>query len=153
MPAIFVIDRSTNTPSPLVQRLRRAGYHTLSLSDCRTTLETLQCVRPELVIVDVAAMGVESAAGLLRMLGRDCGGEGPAAVPVLVVGATAADQRALESVSDRGEILPAALSAPEDVLSHVRRYMGPERPLTTSTSTSGTKTLPDVRSPRVAKAP
>lgn len=117
MPAVFVIDRSATEPSPLVQGLIIAGYHTLCLADCHTALETLQCVRPDLIVIDVAAMSVDAAVGLLNVLGANV------VVPVLVVGATLSDCDALDGLLKRGEILPAMCSTPEDVVARVRRYV------------------------------
>lgn len=129
MPAVFVIDRSATEPSPLVQGLIIAGYHTLCLADCNTALETLQCVRPDLIVIDVAAMSVDAAVGLLHVLGASV--DAKAAVPVLVVGATLSDCRALGGLLKRGEILPAMRSTPEDVVARVRRYVDAMWPPTT----------------------
>jgi hypothetical protein len=49
-------------------------------------------------------------------------------VPVLMVGAKLSDYRQLGSVLNRGEILPAVYSTPDDVLSRVRRYVQPNGP-------------------------
>lgn len=128
MPVVFVIDRSANEPSPLVQRLIREGYHTLSLADCQTALETLRCIAPELIIVDVRARSRAAAEGLLDMLARDDGEAGALAVPVMIVGATMNDYRQLVRRLRDGEIVPAACSSPEDVVRRVGRYVAPSWP-------------------------
>lgn len=126
MPAVFVIDRSATEPSPLVQRLICEGYHVLCLADCRTALETLRCVRPALMLVDVAARSRAAAQGLLQILSRT--GIPRPRVPVMVVGATADDYRALVGLMADGEIVPGASSSPEEVARRVGRYLAPNWP-------------------------
>lgn len=126
MPAVFVIDRSATEPSPLVQRLICEGYHVLCLADCRTALETLRCVRPALMLVDVAARSRAAAQGLLKILARD-GGPRPS-VPVIVVGASVDDYRVLAGLMVDGEIVPRASSSPEEVARRVGRYVLPAWP-------------------------
>ena len=137
MPCIFVVDDSAKVPSRLVQRLMAAEYHVLCLADCRTALESLRCIRPDLVIVDVAARPCAAAEELLKLLNRDGGGgahgagggRGPrvARAPVIVVGATLEDQRVLSELLDDGEIVPAARSSPDEVVRRVGRLLAPER--------------------------
>ena len=127
MSAVFVIDHSSKDPSPLVQRLIARGYHTLCLSDCQTALETLRCVRPQLVIVDVAARSRAAAEGLLKVLARDSA-SAPAVVPLMIVGATPDDCRALAPLLMDGEIVPAACSSLEEVVRRVGRYEAPRWP-------------------------
>jgi DNA-binding NtrC family response regulator len=122
--AIFVIDASSNERSPLVQRLMRAGYLVLNLADCRTALEVLRCLLPDLVIVDVAAMGVRATVDMLTALDRDDDNDAHRpAVPVLVVGAKLSDYRKLAGRLRQGEIVPAACSTPDVVLEHVGRHV------------------------------
>ena len=123
MPAIFIIDGSSKEPSPLVQRLIRSGYHVLCLTGGKTAMETLRCIRPDLMIVDVAAMGIHAAVGTLRTLARTKAERSP--VPVLLIGAKPLDHPALDGLIERGEIIPARRSTPDDVLKSVRRYIRP----------------------------
>lgn len=127
MGVVFVLDRSDRAPSPLVQRLIGEGYHTLSLDDCQTALETLRCVVPELIIVDVRARSLAAAEGLLKALARR-DGSGPS-VPVMIVGATMDDYRVLAARLKSGEIVPAACASPDEVVRRVGRYSVPSWPV------------------------
>ena len=126
MPAVFVIDGSSKEPSPLVRRLIRARYHVLCLADCQTALEAMRCIRPNLMIIDVASVGVRAAAGTVNALTR--GGAERSPVPVLIVGAKVADQRELDVLLNDGEIVPATRSAQDLVLERVGSYLGPQWP-------------------------
>jgi DNA-binding NtrC family response regulator len=126
MPVLFVIDRSDDVPSKLVQRLLRDGFHTLSLADCHAALGTLRCLIPKLVIVDVRARSCAAAEGLLKLLaGRD---PDKPSVPVMVIGATMNDYRALAGQLKEGEIVPAACSSVEEIVRRVTRYIRPSWP-------------------------
>jgi hypothetical protein len=109
-----------------VQRLICDGYHVLCLADCRTALETLRCVRPALMLVDVAARSRAAAQGLLKILARD--GAPRPSVPVIVVGASVDDHRVLARLMADGEIVPRACSSPEEVARRVGRYVLPAWP-------------------------
>lgn len=128
MPAIFVIDRSAKEPSPLVRRLIRGGYHVLCLADCRTALEAMRCILPEMMIVDIASVGVRAAVGTVTALGRDDAKGRRPAVPVLIVGANPAERDDLKWLLHGAEVLPATRSSPDEVLEHVGRYFEPDWP-------------------------
>jgi hypothetical protein len=134
MPCIFVVDGSGKVPSRLVQRLMAAEYHVLCLADCRIALESLRCLRPDLVIVDVAARSRAAAEGLLNLLGRDNGSDGAggkprtARTPVIVVGATPEDYRVLSEMVTNGEVVPAARSSPDEVIQRIAPYVAPSGP-------------------------
>jgi hypothetical protein len=123
--AIFVIDASSNERSPLVKRLMRAGYLVLNLADCQTALEVRRCLLPDLMIVDVAAMGIRATVGMLTALDRDDDDDDAQspAVPVLVVRAKLSDYRKLAGRLPQCEIVPAACSTPDVVLEHVQRQV------------------------------
>jgi hypothetical protein len=72
-----------------------------------------------LIVIDVASVSVDAAAGLLNVLEANV----EAKVVVLVVGATLSDCDALDGLLKRGEILPAIRSTPEEVVARVRRYV------------------------------
>jgi DNA-binding response OmpR family regulator len=131
MAVVFVLDHSCDIPSALVQRLSREGFHTLHLADCDAALATLHCVRPDLIVVDAAAMPLAAAEALLRLLGR-VGERTSTKVPVLVVGAAMSDYHVLASELVRGEILPAPYASTDDVLERVRHYVEPNRPTSSS---------------------
>jgi hypothetical protein len=127
MAAVFVLDSSSEEPSPLVQRLCRAGFHTLHLADCDAALATLRCVRPDVVVVDAAALPLAVTDTLLRPFRRvaERTTTTTTRVPVLVVGAAMSEYHLLASELARGEILPAPYASPDDVLERVRHYVEP----------------------------
>jgi hypothetical protein len=108
MPVIFVLEEAGGVPSSLISRLVDEGYHTLSLRDANETLSTLQCVRPNLLIIDAThGHAGQDAAGLLDSLRQD---PTYGSLPVLVVGDGAATSP--DAVIDRVRACVEPMSAP-----------------------------------------
>lgn len=133
MPVVFVIDDSAKEPS-LVRRLIAEGYHVLCLVDGESARQTLRCMRPNLLVADLAWLGRAEAAKLLKMLHVDAVGGERARVPALLVGAKLSDFRVLTPLLGPGEILPAIDSSPETISARVRRHTAPGWPTRTAGS-------------------
>jgi hypothetical protein len=56
VPIVFVVDRVLPRRTSLQSRLTGEGYHTLAMTDADEALQTLGCVRADLLVVDVHAV-------------------------------------------------------------------------------------------------
>ena len=122
MPTIFVLDDSGINPSSLSARLRRAGYHVLSMSDEREALDALHCMRADMLIIDCPCVPAGGAALLTAI--RDL--ESYSDMPVLLVGLGAADGQRLGGDGDSAAAGVLPRNVPRDVLlDRVRSYVDP----------------------------
>jgi hypothetical protein len=96
MPAkqrILVVDDDTRIARALSRRLKRLGYDTLTASDGKEGLESAIENHPDLIVLDIRMPIMDGLTVLEKLRER----EDTAAVPVVVVSASSADQkRALE---------------------------------------------------------
>src|SRR5687767_12535328 len=83
VPIVFVVDRHSPRRASLQSRLVEEGYHTLAMTDADETLQTLGCVRANLLVVDARAV----SDGAERFLTALRSNPTYAQLPVLFVGA------------------------------------------------------------------
>lgn len=94
------------------------GYHTLEISDADEALQTLHCVRADLLVLDAQHL-CDQTQRLLRALRDDPGYRD---TPVLIVGATRDECQTLKPSVRPGAVI--LKDEPfEDVLRNVRSYV------------------------------
>jgi DNA-binding response OmpR family regulator len=120
MPIIFVLDHSASPGSGLQKRLREEGYNTLSVRDVGEALETLQCVRADLLVVDVGAARAD-AERLLKSLRNDPTYK---RMPIVFIGAGPEECQHLKPTVGPGSILLRHQTL-DDVVLNVRAYVAP----------------------------
>lgn len=121
MPTIFVVDPDPQTPDSFAERLRREGYHVLSMRDPEEAVESLRCIRANLIVVDVRsrAMGRPAVVASLR------NSRAYQALPVLIVGAGYAAGRRIQDSDSDSQTIVAEGPGGDDVIEHVRQCLAP----------------------------
>lgn len=120
MGSILVVGASRPGVSHLYSRLIEQGYHTLEMSNVEEALETLHCVRADLVLVDAKKLHTD-ARRLIDALRED-----PIYrdLPIVVFGANLHECRALRPTVRPGAVLMRDEPL-EDVLRNVHSYVAP----------------------------
>lgn len=67
MPVILIVSDSRRDDTPVQARLRAEGYHTLSVNDAASALDTLNCIRADVLVVDMASIDKRTIALLERL--------------------------------------------------------------------------------------
>jgi len=117
MPVIFVVEGKCTAQPSVSQVLSSEGYFVLPLTSTTEALQTLACVRPNLVVVD--DRGARAAAASLRAALGDAAHQ----VPVMVVHHDAIEDHSIcEPVQARQN---GADTLADLLLARVRRHVDP----------------------------
>ena len=120
VPIVFVVDRHSPRRASLQSRLVEEGYHTLAMQDADETLQTLGCVRADLLVVDARAV----SDGAERFLTALRSNPTYAQLPVLFVGAGLTECLRLRPAARPGGVLMEDQPL-DDVLLNVRSFVAP----------------------------
>jgi DNA-binding response OmpR family regulator len=120
MPIVFVLDCRSPRGDSIQTRLTDEGYHTLAMHDADEAMQTLHCVRADLLVVDVHAVKPDAQRFLtsLRSNPTYC------QLPILFVGAGLAECRQLKPSVRPGGIMMEGQTL-DDVMLNVRSYVAP----------------------------
>jgi len=114
------VDRARSHPTTLELRLIQEGYHTLKMSGADEALQTMLCIRPDLLVADVRALKTDAH----RFLNAVRNDPVYSRLPVLLLGADMTDSRRLKSALRTGAILALDQSV-EDVMTSAHSYLAP----------------------------
>ena len=120
MPVVFILHRYCRRRITLQSRLGAEGYHTLAMKDAGEALQTLNCVRPDLLVVDVRAVSPDALRLLTTLRNHPVYNE----LPVLFIGAGLSESHQLRDSVRPGRILLDGHSL-DDLVSSVRSYVAP----------------------------
>ena len=120
MPIVFVLNRSNSRRSSLEDRLVGEGYHTLAMKNADEAIQTLNCVRADLLVVDLNAVSHDAERFLANLRSNPTYRQ----LPIIFVGAGLADCRQLKPALRPGGILMEGQSM-DDVMLNVRSFVAP----------------------------
>ena len=120
MAIILVVGDEHTDPSPLCSRLREQGYHTLSVEDVASAIDTLHCIRANALVLDVARLDGNAGTLLAKLRADKLYRE----MPLIFVGAHGDDQANLRKWAQAGTIVMRHQPL-DDVVAHVRSHVEP----------------------------
>jgi len=126
MATVFIVGDASRHGAGFSRALRRAGYHTLPLSDAATAVDVLCSIKADVLVVSLDRDATDGAS-LIDILRHDTRWR---EMPLIVTGARlAGDYYGLRERLGVGEILLDSESSPEEVLEQVRKFTEPVEPL------------------------
>jgi DNA-binding response OmpR family regulator len=120
MAIVLIVTDQRPDRSPITRRLCDEGYHTLTAEDCPTAVATLNCIRADVLVVDVPSVNGDLNA-LLAKVRADASYND---VPVFLLGSRGGND-AREAITPNTRTFVMQYLALDDLVARVRSHIEP----------------------------